>query len=82
MLGVPWRYFVYNIAACATSCCRHLLANISRWDEVPPPRPPEQSLSSDGVQAVWSVEANTPIAGGAHCYRCPETRQSEDNPYG
>ena len=59
LLGGSRCYIVYNITA--TSCCRqHLLATVSRWDEVPPPRPLEESLSSGGVHAVCSVEANTP----------------------
>jgi hypothetical protein len=64
-LGVMRCYIVCNITASATvviarcHCYRHLLATISIWDEVPLPRPPEESLSCGGVQAVCSMEANT-----------------------
>ena len=77
-LGVRRCYIVYNITASAIAvvarcqCYYHLLATISRWDEVPLPRPPEESLSSGGVQAVCSMGANTQMAGGHDCSRCPE----------
>jgi hypothetical protein len=47
---------------------------------VPLPRPPEESLSSGGVQAVCSMEANTQMAGGDDCFRCPETLQVKRTP--
>jgi hypothetical protein len=36
------------------------LATISKWGEVPLPRPPEESLCSGGVHAVCSMGDNTP----------------------